>query len=758
MVSRNVSNTGELPENPQWLEFPRSDGDESTWPSKTQRIVEDGEVNFMKYCHIDEPVCKRYRVAVGDAVARAMELPEIEGRPYVLKDWPRGYRMFDHHKGPANAPRHDMYLFGSTSRYRSINEFVPHAHWLMTDPTMNTVNCMCKYCKRTPQRVITQTLTAANVLPRHRTAGPSGKVKVARLRNMAQKPAAATRLHASIQRPLKPLRAAAGIDRTPMNQDRNHDLRVLHASANRLYKRWFREGEIVWGILATPIRGEGPPITFWPCIIEDCNIHTNTRPRTEADLPGPVPWVSEQYARYKLRCLAVSHMLFVSEDGLIPYMATGHAPQDIIEWVKSRPRDDFQFKEDALRDVNPAPLDPPDSPVDYMKTVFAYAVAVQIASAHTNYWTPTDEWEFRHQPQPAQDALSSSRDRQRRGSPRMSLETALNAAAAHNQRVEERASSPSGSRAQSQGVASTASDMGPEELAEVSSRLLGDEAHGKPQTQIRYQGIWWGPERIWVDDLIRLKTPRRALAINGAQHIYEHAPPSNSTLELARAKGIDLGRHMSGAAMRATFMKLTGLVVVEIEREGKRKKECRAVGELYELADKGYEEQVPALRAPQGSKPIDPSSSAGESSNAGANPAPGDALSAPVLSETFPLPPPPDGYVWRRITHAGYEAVISLTLISGRYYPGILKHPLVVAELQRAQEENRDSPVFQLEGLNSGYACAIDPYIFMQVREQQLIAAHKTAWDSLSNWCEQGEDDLMEVDGEEDVQMENASP
>ena len=32
----------------------------------------------------------------------------------MLKDWPAGYQMYDHNKGPADRPRHDPYLVGST--------------------------------------------------------------------------------------------------------------------------------------------------------------------------------------------------------------------------------------------------------------------------------------------------------------------------------------------------------------------------------------------------------------------------------------------------------------------------------------------------------------------------------------------------------------------------------------------------------------------------------------------------------------------
>jgi Transcription-silencing protein, cryptic loci regulator Clr2 len=39
----------------------------------------------------------------------------IDGPEYVLKSFPAGYKLFDHHKGPAPDPRHDLYLFGVIS-------------------------------------------------------------------------------------------------------------------------------------------------------------------------------------------------------------------------------------------------------------------------------------------------------------------------------------------------------------------------------------------------------------------------------------------------------------------------------------------------------------------------------------------------------------------------------------------------------------------------------------------------------------------
>jgi hypothetical protein len=121
-----------LPENPLWLEFTRSDGDSSTWPSnsRTQRVVDaQGHVNFHRVIELDESHAVRWRTEVGAAVASQMGLPgnsqfffccarrdsnSKEEHRYVLKSWPSGYQLYDHHKGAQNEPRHDLYLFGAS--------------------------------------------------------------------------------------------------------------------------------------------------------------------------------------------------------------------------------------------------------------------------------------------------------------------------------------------------------------------------------------------------------------------------------------------------------------------------------------------------------------------------------------------------------------------------------------------------------------------------------------------------------------------
>jgi hypothetical protein len=67
-----------LPGDASWLEFERSDGDPSTWPAevRTERVVDkDGHVNFYRIIDLEESQGVRWRMEVGAAVAKQMNMP-----------------------------------------------------------------------------------------------------------------------------------------------------------------------------------------------------------------------------------------------------------------------------------------------------------------------------------------------------------------------------------------------------------------------------------------------------------------------------------------------------------------------------------------------------------------------------------------------------------------------------------------------------------------------------------------------------------
>jgi len=77
MSSRRVADSGtSLPANPEYIDFRHSDGNVSTWPTNTTRVVDsEGHVNYYEYVPIDHHQGIRWRTVVGDAVAKALNMP-----------------------------------------------------------------------------------------------------------------------------------------------------------------------------------------------------------------------------------------------------------------------------------------------------------------------------------------------------------------------------------------------------------------------------------------------------------------------------------------------------------------------------------------------------------------------------------------------------------------------------------------------------------------------------------------------------------
>lgn len=106
------------------------------------------------------------------------------------------------------------------------------------------------------------------------------------------------------------------------------------------------------------------------------------------------------------------------------------------------------------------------------------------------------------------------------------------------------------------------------------------------------------------------------------------------------------------------------------------------------------------------------------------------------------LPPAPPIFVFRPLlTEAGHEAAISLDLLGGRYYPGIIHHCLLAnvrsAILDAALNHPDDSPpqeceaVLALEGISPGYHCAMSPTTMIKRRKVAITDAEMHAVEAL---------------------------
>jgi hypothetical protein len=65
-----------LPANPEWVTFPKSDANPSRWPKNITRVVlDDGTVNYFEPLPLDHGQVVKWRITVGAAVAEKLGYP-----------------------------------------------------------------------------------------------------------------------------------------------------------------------------------------------------------------------------------------------------------------------------------------------------------------------------------------------------------------------------------------------------------------------------------------------------------------------------------------------------------------------------------------------------------------------------------------------------------------------------------------------------------------------------------------------------------
>ncbi|KAF9530438.1 hypothetical protein CPB83DRAFT_905381 [Crepidotus variabilis] len=773
------------PKNPTYIEFKRSDGNSDSWPTSTTQVVDhEGQVNFFQHLLSENAQNKRWRHMVGEAVAKSLNMPT--GPSYVLRDFPKDYRFYDHHKGPAAKPRHDVYLYGSPGkRFRSITEFIPHASWLMND---NLGRCDCKYCTKRTQKEVTAELGAAGVIPATQSMSPGPpRIKLSRPKGKGRDPMnrlrdrqkREERVYAAVQRVVRPKLASpsANVLPMPMLADRHNDLRAVYSKTSMELARWFREGEVVWCWLQHPIvHPEYPSITiqFWPGVVDEAKLKSIPVPRRPGHNPyqddnahlspstrrngsstfqaglgpslepndEPLPWVVQQSTEYKVQLLAVSHSYVVPDESVIPYSA--YMPsEELLNFMQTIQPEQLVFDKDSLSKFNPCVGPVPPSIFD---TVPAYAAALQIGSVLSSYWCLTDDYEVNYTISPSPPTTPKS-FRPPLPSRLATQPSPLSAQPLIPQGADSRTSISATPNSYHRNVQGVHPDMTPAELEQTKRHILGGPPPVGDFTQTKFQGMWWGAERIWTDDFIRLKLPRRAFAPYGNDAILPPSGPGPTVMDTWRGLGKTDFSEL-GAGSRGLFLRLDNIFAVEVPSEGGTKKDPRVSGQLYELADEDWEETDKNLLANNlGGAQGSTSSISGLVTNP-ETPS-GMIGSIPPVDNVlkgsdYPLPLPPKGYRFRPILAPDQEFVGALSLLSGRYYPRVLSHPklkeTVDEALDRSWEEGgvtSSDNLWALEGLSGGYYNAMDPYRYQKSRVAMFQDADKEAISTLTNYVEQ---------------------
>ncbi|KAG6865159.1 hypothetical protein C0991_004769 [Blastosporella zonata] len=696
---------------------------------------------------------------------------------------------------------------GGTSKFRSVNEFIPHAIWLYQNANV----CMCKYCQRMPQKQVTKSHAPGVMQASHGTPTPS-RFRPGRPKNMRETAIKRTldKVYASVLRaPIPAISKSLNVHpKATMLVERNSDLRAVSSNTAMKLRRWFRTGEVLWCALSRPIEGPNHTVIhFWPGLVDEVKLRTKpvsrttlaaTRPPMEnvkeegavADGADDVtPWTISQSTDYRMRLLAANHEYIVSDDQVLPYQA--HVPSDaLIDALKAFPIEHLNFDRNSLSNFNPCPK---EGSVSFEDAVATYAMAVQIASVISSYWCLTDEWAFEYhltQQLPPRSISSPPPPKSTQPpAPTFSLSEAIQTAGQHNEQANLLASLGSSSSSgpakhQPNGnhypnVTAPVRGLASSDTQRLSARVLGKMAsppmpNTPPLTQMRFQGMWWGAERIWTDEFVRLKVPRQCIAPLGTENILPPSGPGKSVRIEWEGKGRDINE--VGAGTRGVFMRMDGLLVVDaVQNDGSTTKEVRASGMLYELADIDWEEDpttnfqtekqntAPITFVP-GLSPLNPH----------ILPHPNTEPIIPVatqpqqpLPSTFPptsqqshpsrphyiLPEAPAGYKFRAILTEGHEAVVSLSFISGRYYPKILSHPLMerMVTVAIGGPLHESNNLWALEGLAAGFHNSVDPIHYKPSRKQMVEAADRKSKEDLEDHKQQRIKALGGEGMEEDV-------
>ncbi|KAF8511615.1 hypothetical protein BU17DRAFT_97032 [Hysterangium stoloniferum] len=635
-----------------FITFPVSDGDASRRPDNLKEPSPSArEVNWHRTMKMDEKYFCRWRNLIGQGIAKLMNKPDQE--KHCIGCFPDGYWMFDHHKGPISNIRHDLYLFGSKTvlRFRSPAEFIPHGLWLLTDPTLNTRNCGCKYCGGSGTKSQTQ-ISESLGLPTNRgpTAVVGGTTRRMRI-SVPKPPRRPNNSHRTgalpplpSDNPWIPPAVRLPIPINPIWQTTSLNLEIA-ASPWRISdltsSRRFRVGELVWG---KPYLGHIP---YWPAIVTNFALNTiSERSTSHGD-----KFTVSQTRSYSLLFLGLNVdniNIDLEEVAIFPW----HGLHEYMERIIP----DLDIESDVKE---------------------KFDVAILAANNLLNSWAIFDRFSI-NMPEPA-PIDHSFMDKRGSSSPSdhstsFLVQSALDRSTPpeNTALLEDTIPQRSCTRMVPPSPVKRLKHPSPmldihEPAPSTSDPTLNSTERvarvKRPVNQIRYEGIWYGAERIWLGDHVRLLPEREAFTES-----LRCTASTSSDPFWRQPRNITPS---SGAATRGVLMRIDRIFV---KNKKSSPKQLVVAGPLYEVADHSpVDEFTDTTDHPSDSSPIDRILY------------PWELTSTPPLDnsrnerahtthiEPFLLPPAPSGYVFRPLLPPGTELPLPLSFIAGRYYHDILQ-------------------------------------------------------------------------------------
>ncbi|WWD18126.1 hypothetical protein CI109_102575 [Kwoniella shandongensis] len=553
------------------LNWPRTDADPSRWPETSPPSNTDW---YYEEVPLSDPKYKLYEQKTGEYLAQKLGLPVVASQQRV--PMPKHYKLYAHRKRqPDDSIRTDFYLFGSvnTLKFRSVPEFQEHAAWLMdTSRSLDDHSeCLCPYSKSGKGRKSLSGSTKRGSSASPVKDAPPKKKKVAPAQSEAEEED-----------------GLAGV--------------VPERAEELTSQRRFRRGELVWFRInnidpPAKLRGLGlTALTHWPGLIAQVPLKTRVLQSGDvASASSSTAWTLfggaapkllastqpdiVQYYEYHIRPLGMfSPADQIVKDGkdLLPWsigseLLAGEKGWDAIgHQAENYLREGVKKEAEGYKGKSPEELEA--SAGNGQKWKANWAKRIRFVEMP---W----EWDA------AVFRLS------------VALKTAHGITNAWTQ--------------------TDKIDILPQDtdISEEDMKLI------MSQKKTLYQGLWWGGERIWLEDMVRLKKHRSDL-------------PTDSLLAPSE-----------GAEDRAVFLKIR-VIAIEVASEHAQSNEtawrCVLYGDVFELAKEGANDQLPT-----------PATINGE---------------IPVMSAYKA----PEGFVYRQLNDPGSEVTCDIIDVAGRVYPDLL--------------------------------------------------------------------------------------
>ncbi|KZO97007.1 hypothetical protein CALVIDRAFT_536474 [Calocera viscosa TUFC12733] len=640
----------EMPDENGHIHFRVSDGSSDRLPGSRKGPPLPARMEVVPR---DSDTQKAFLKRVGQGVAQ--NLMGLTGKKYTMHDLPKNYRLYGQARANGSeSGRPDIYLYGSktVTKFRSTLQFIPHAIWLLTDPTLNTRNCRCFSCSKRSEADISKEFASANVSPERPLKRKSSTII---------KPEATVKKIKLADPPIP--RDNNSARPKAVRADREADL----ASLDRLESP--REGEIIWCTVDPPIAGKKPgeTIEFWPCIVVQHEVSRKVVP-TEAN-----PKASGTAPAWEVQALGTVCNAHVRAEDILPYQAYDipQSTKDVLMQFRpvSTAFDDlmrFYPFSPALKDKprtltkrrsKPELGDQSQIARSFKNAAPALILALHMCDHLDKGWTATDAYSH---PVPAQNVENP---------PPISIQNPAR----------------------------------------------------------RFEGVFWGPERIWEGDFVRLNLE------------FTHDLPDN-----------DYRKHLlqnmtAGSDGRGLFMHINAFHYLSYgvdSSTSNERKECWMAGPVFETV---FDHEV------------DPAVLSGETNDPLPLQSPNFDLvrDAPILSASalgilaernlesvklphpvqtkYPWPPAPSGFKFRPLLAKDEELYVNISCLAGRYYPTIFFKQLLsgMHNMDKSKNDVGTPQLLSLAGLMPGHVYPTKCEKHYRDRATMLVTAEEQAKEEL---------------------------